>query len=126
MENKIIVIGSLIGGFLSPLIGGYDQTIKWLGVVILMNWLTGLTKAFYTKTVNADKVYKGMGRLIAMFGMVAVSVVVSQMIEKDVRVYMVSAFILQQTLSVTENASIFLPIPEKWVEYLDIMKGGEK
>ena len=120
MFNGISVVGGIVGGFLCQWLGGWDVILKALVVLIILDYITGVLKAIVTKTLSSQVGFTGLIRKIVIFIVVATAVTVQGVIGDAIplREIVIIFFICNEGISLLENASEFIPIPEKLKETL--------
>lgn len=115
MFNGISIVGGIVGGFLCQWLGGWDVILKALVALVILDYVTGVLKAIYTKTLSSAVGFKGLIRKIVIFIVIATAVIV-QMVVGDViplREVTIIFFLCNEGISLLENASEFVPIPDK-------------
>jgi len=127
--NGVSIVVGLAGGFLCQWLGGYDVILKALIALVILDYVTGVLKAIYTKTLSSAVGFKGLIRKIVIFIVIATAVIV-QMIVGDaipLREITIIFFLCNEGISLLENASEFVPIPEKLKDTLiQLREKGEK
>lgn len=113
--NDVSVIVGLLGGFLSYFLGGYDTILKALIALVVLDYITGVLKAITNKKLSSAIGFYGLIRKIVIFIVVATAVIVQWVIGDTVplREVTIVFFICNEGISLLENASQFIPIPEK-------------
>lgn len=107
-----MVFGSL-GGILVYLFGGFDAILKSLIVLIVFDYITGVLKAIYDKKLSSEIGWQGIIKKIFTLIVVAVSVVLQSIINLPVREITIMFFIANESISVLENISTVIPVPNK-------------
>lgn len=118
--NIFSLIGGTIGGVLAYLFGGFDAILIALGVLVILDYITGLIKAFCTKTVSSEIGFKGLLKKFLIFIVVITAVVLQRVIENIIplREVTIMFFICNEAISLLENSSEFIPIPQKLKDVL--------
>lgn len=113
--NWISIVFGFAGGFLSYWLGGWDILIKTIVFLAVVDYITGIIKAVYLKELSSEIGFKGLLKKIVMFIVIAVAFVIQQLIGGTVplREVVIMFYIANESLSLLENAAIFVPIPEK-------------
>ena len=118
--NFVSVIGGIIGGALIALLGGWDQLIIALIILMVLDYITGVLQSIYNKELSSKIGFKGLLKKILILCVVAVSVV----IEKDlgvqaIREVVIMFFACNEGISVLENATkMGIPLPKKLQDVL--------
>lgn len=114
------MVGGAIGGVLVYLFGGLDALLIALIVLVVLDYITGLIKAFYTKTVSSEIGFKGLLKKCLIFIVVVTAIVVQRVLDNAVplREVTIMFFICNEAISLLENSSEFIPIPQKLKDVL--------
>lgn len=118
--NWISIVGGIVGGFLCSVLGGWDVILKALVALVVLDYVTGILKAIYTKTLSSAVGFKGLIRKTLIFIVVATAVIVESVVGNTVplREIVIIFFMCNEGISLLENASHFIPIPDKLKEVL--------
>jgi len=113
--NWFSIVGGIVGGFLCDFLGGWDVILKALVALVILDYITGLLKAITNKTLSSAVGFKGLIRKIVIFIVVATAVIVQGVVGDAIplREVVIIFFICNEGISLLENASEFVPIPEK-------------
>lgn len=113
--NWISIVVGFVGGFLSYWLGGWDILIKTIVFMAVVDYITGIIKAVYLKELSSEIGFKGLLKKIVMFIVIVVAFVIQQLIGGTVplREVVIMFYIANESLSLLENAAIFVPIPDK-------------
>lgn len=120
MLNWISIIAAAVGGVVLKLLGGWDAMLLTLTALVALDYITGLIKAAYTKTLSSEIGYKGILKKVMMFTVVAAAVVIGRLTGDVVplREAVIIFFVANEGLSLLENAGEFIPLPDKLKEVL--------
>ena len=127
--NYISVLGGFIGGAIVSLLGGWDKLIIALLILMILDYVTGLIKAFFNKELSSQIGFKGLAKKVLILVIVAVSVIAENNIGiPAVREIVIMFFAVNEALSILENAAqMGLPIPEKLKQaLLQLRENNEK
>lgn len=118
--NVFSVVGGLVGGFFVKYLGGYDEILRALVILVVLDYVTGVLKGIYTKTLSSSIGFKGLIKKIIVFVVVATAVTVQTVVGDSVpiREIVIIFFVCNEGISLLENASEFIPIPDKLKETL--------
>lgn len=113
--NWFSIVGGIAGGFLCQHLGGWDVILKALVTLVILDYVTGVLKAIATKTLSSAVGFKGLIRKIIIFIVVATAVIVQSVIGDSIplREIVIIFFVCNEGISLLENASEFIPIPDK-------------
>ena len=126
--NSFSIVGGIVGGFLCDFLGGWDVILKALVALVILDYATGVLKAIYTKTLSSSIGFKGLIRKIVIFIVVATAVIIQGVIGNAVplREIVIIFFVCNEGISILENASEFVPIPDKLRETLIQLRDKEE
>lgn len=126
--NSFSIVGGIVGGFLCDFLGGWDVILKALVALVILDYATGVLKAIYTKTLSSSIGFKGLIRKIVIFIVVATAVIIQTVVGDAVplREIVIIFFICNEGISLLENASEFVPIPDKLKETLIQLRNKEE
>lgn len=125
--NGISVMFSVIGGGVAYIFGGWDMLLWTLLVFIMLDYVTGILKGIYTKTLSSGMSFKGLLKKIEILILVVVANTVQILLggSVPVREIVITFYIANEGISILENAAVILPdMPPKLKEILlQIRKG---
>lgn len=126
--NTFSVIGGLLGGFFCQLLGGWDITLKALVALVILDYITGVLKAISTKTLSSQIGFIGLIRKIVIFIVIATAVIIQSVVGEAIplREIVIIFFLCNEGISLLENASQFVPIPEKLKDTLIQLRNREE
>ena len=118
--NGISIVFGLVGGFVCNFLGGWDMLLKSIVILMVLDYVTGLLKAIYNKELSSEIGFKGLIRKITIFIVIATAYVIQGIMGDEIplREIVILFFIANEGISLIENASEFIPIPEKLKEVL--------
>ena len=141
MFNHISVVSGLIFGTIINLLRGWDIMLKCLLIAVILDYITGLIKAIYNKTLSSEIGYKGILKKVVVFIVVALSVLVDRVLteyllnsvgidfDTPFRTIVCVFFLCNEGISILENASLMgIRIPKKLKQALLQLRdkeGGE-
>lgn len=106
-----------IGGFSGWFLGGVDGFMYALIAFVLLDFLTGVMRAFHDKKLNSNIGFKGIFRKVLIFVLVGIGHIVDTQIIGNgsaLRTVVIFFYLSNEGLSILENAAYLgLPIPEK-------------
>ena len=114
-----------VGAFLAWLIGGYDSLVQILVTFIIIDYLTGLAKAWINKDLSSQKGLRGIVKKLALVSLVVVAEKVDFLIGGNdfVRNAIIYSLISNETISILENAGhMGIPIPKQFFQALEKLK----
>lgn len=111
--NNISVVAGLIGGTIIGVLGGCDLLLKAIVGLVVLDYITGILKAIYTKELSSEVGFKGLLKKITIFIVIAAAYIIQGIIKIPLREITITFFICNEGLSLLENAATFVPIPQK-------------
>lgn len=124
-EEAFCLILADIGTVLLFLFGGWDIALQCLLIAIAIDYISGLIKAYNTKTLDSKVGFKGILKKVGILCIVAIAVVVDHITgeSRAIRTLVIYYFVANEGLSVLENLSIAgLPIPQSIKKALQALK----
>lgn len=70
-EATVMSVGGCVGGCLSYALGGFDDAIIWLLILVIVDYVTGTLASFKTSEWCSSSGFKGIFKKIFIFTMVA-------------------------------------------------------
>lgn len=129
MKHFINDIISVIFTTFVYLIGGFDIAIQSLLIVMVVDYLTGITSAMYNKELSSKIGFKGILKKFSYLCVVALSVVIDNLTGQSglIRTLVIYFFVANDGLSIIENmAEMGVKLPQKLIDALEqIKKKGE-
>ena len=113
--NKCAVILGIVGGVISSFLGGWDNLIIALITMIVLDYITGVIKAVYTKRLSSEIGYKGIVKKLLMLVIVALAVCISRVLPDGIMIREITIFffIANEGVSILENAAEIIPLPKQ-------------
>ena len=126
--NQLSIVGGIVGGFFCKLLGGWDTILSALVALVILDYITGVLKAIVTKTLSSTVGFKGLIKKVVIFIVVATAVVIQSVVGEAVplREIVIVFFLCNEGISLLENASEFVPVPEKLKETLIQLRDKEE
>ena len=127
--NVSSVAVGIVTGFLAWFFGGFDTLLITLFVLSILDYITGIIKAIYIKRLSSEIGYKGIIKKVTIYIIVGLSVMMQAVLPQSVplREMTIMFFFCNEALSILENVSEIIPIPEKLKNVLmQLRKNGEK
>lgn len=100
-----------MGGFFVAIFGQWDSILWALLVIMVLDCLTGVIKAIYTKTMSSEIGFKGLLKKITILIIVALSNVLQQITGDNVaiREIVIMFYVANEGISVLENVAVIYP-----------------
>lgn len=129
MKEIINICIAGLGTGLVYLLGGFDVAIQCLLIAIVLDYITGMIKAFVTKNLSSSIGFKGIAKKVGILILVMLSVLVDRVTGESgaIRTLIIYYFVANEGLSIIENlGEAGLPIPKPIKDALLALKKGTK
>ena len=93
--------------------------MEYLLACNILDIVTGFIKAYDQKNVSSNKMKHGALSKVSIWCVVVVSIILSSYLGTDLTTYIVSYYLIMEIVSILENASTFIPVPDKLKNMLD-------
>ncbi len=93
--------------------------MEYLVLCNILDIVTGFIKAFDQKNVSSKKMKHGALSKVTIWCVVVVSIILSAYLGTDLTTYIVCYYLIMEIVSILENASAFVPVPDKLKNMLD-------
>ena len=127
--NKFALLVSDLATITIFLFGGFDIALQSLVIAIVLDYISGLIKAYNTKSLSSKIGFKGILKKVGILCIVALAVLVDNISGSTgaIRTLVIYYFVANEGLSIIENlAEAGLPIPEALKKALKLIKKGNK
>lgn len=129
MGNWLSAIVSVVATTFVWLLGGFDVAIQCLIVAIILDYISGLIKAYNTKTLSSNIGFRGILKKVGILVIVMLAVLVDRVTINNggIRTLVIYYFVANEGLSILENlAQAGLPIPKSLKNALKVIKKDNK
>lgn len=93
--------------------------MQYLVMCNILDIVTGFIKAYDQKNVSSKKMKHGALAKVSIWCVVVVSIILSAYLGTDLTSYIVGYYLIMEIVSIIENASAFIPVPDKLKNMLD-------
>lgn len=127
MNEWISAIFSVIATTFIWLVGGFDVALSCLLVAIVIDYISGLIKAYNTKTLSSSIGFRGILKKVGVLLIVMLSVLVDRITIDNggVRTLVIYYFVANEGLSIIENLALAgIPVPKQLKNALKVIKKG--
>lgn len=100
--------------------------MQYLIACNVLDIVTGFIKAYDAKNVSSKKMKHGALSKVSIWCVVCLTIMVSAYLKTDLTSYVVGYYLLMEGVSILENVSQFIPIPDKLKGVLDTNQVNEK
>lgn len=118
-----------IGGVMGWIFGGLDGFLYALIAFVVVDYITGVLAAIYTRELSSEVGFKGIARKVIIFLLVGIGNIIDVEILKTgavLRTAVIFFYLSNEGISIIENsARLDLPIPKKLIEVLKQIDGKE-
>ena len=94
--------------------------MQYLLACNVLDILTGFLRAYDQKNISSKKIKHGALSKISIWCIIAVSMMVSSYLKTDLTTYVTGYYLIMEVVSIFENVSVFIPVPEKLKNILEI------
>ena len=105
--------------------GGLDVALQCLLVAIVLDYVSGMIKAYESQTLSSRIGFRGIIKKVGLLAIVALGVIIDRLTGNtgDIRTLIIYYFVANEGLSIIENlASAGVPIPAVIAKALKILK----
>ena len=95
------------------------KLMEYLLACNILDIATGFLKAYDQKNISSKKMRHGALSKISIWCVVLVSIIVSNYLKTDFTTYVVGYYLIMEVVSIFENVSVFVPIPERLKNILE-------
>ena len=93
--------------------------MQYLLACNVLDILTGFLRAYDQKSVSSKKMRHGALSKISIWCVVVVSMIVSGYLKTDFTTYVIGYYLIMEIISIFENVSVFVPVPDKLKNILE-------
>ena len=93
--------------------------MEYLLACNILDIVTGFLKAYDQKSVSSKKMRHGALSKISIWCVVVVSMIVSNYFKTDFTTYVIGYYLIMEIISIFENVSVFVPVPDKLKNILE-------
>ena len=87
--------------------------MQYLLACDILDIVTGFIKAYDQKDISSKKMKHGALSKVTIWCVVAVSIILSGYLGTDLTGYIVGYYLVMEMISILENVSVFIPVPDK-------------
>ena len=87
--------------------------MQYLLACNILDIVTGFIKAYDQKNVSSKKMKHGALAKVTIWCVVVVSIILSAYLGTDLTGYIVGYYLIMEMISILENVSVFIPVPDK-------------
>lgn len=116
---------SIIITCLSYFLGGFDLALKSLLIIMIIDYLTGVSSGIYNKRLSSKIGFKGIIKKFCYLLVIGLSVVVDNLTGQNgiIRSLVIYCFIANDGISIIENmGELDIKLPQKLIDTLEQLK----
>lgn len=87
--------------------------MQYLLACNILDIVTGFIKAYDQKDISSKKMKHGALAKVTIWCVVVVSIILSAYLDTDLTNYIVGYYLVMEMISILENVSVFIPVPDK-------------
>ena len=87
--------------------------MQYLLACNILDIVTGFIKAYDQKDISSKKMKHGALAKVTIWCVVSVSIILSWYLDTDLTSYIVGYYLVMEMISILENVSVFIPVPDK-------------
>ncbi len=120
------VLVSIIAG-ITTLLGGWDDVMQILTVLVVLDFLSGWIRAIVQKQLSSDESFRGVAKKVLIFMIVMVAAQVDRLAETAVaRELAIMFYCATEGLSIVENCvAAGIPVPSFLRDILKKLNGAK-
>lgn len=110
---------------LSYFLGGFDLALKSLLIIMIIDYLTGVSSAIYNKKLSSKIGFKGIIKKFCYLLVVGLSVAIDNLTGQNgiIRSLVIYCFIANDGISIIENmGELDIKLPQKLIDTLEQLK----
>ena len=99
---------------------GYQKFLLIVLISIVIDFITGITKAIYNKNIQSEKLRKTIPKIIGYFAIIIIGICIQIVFNVDYIPVLIMLFIIIiEFLSTLENISNYVTIPKFLIRFLE-------
>ena len=87
--------------------------MQYLLACNILDIVTGFIKGYDQKNVSSKKMKHGALAKVTIWCVVVVSIILSAYLGTDLTTYIIGYYLIMEMISILENVSVFVPVPDK-------------
>jgi len=105
VNPDMMYYGSLLGAGVTVAVGGFDKALTMLIALVVLDYLTGLTAGFKTKSLSSNVGFKGIIKKLVIFAFVAFANTLDGAMQLNhlLRSMVIFGYAANEGLSILEN-----------------------
>lgn len=105
---------------IKALLIGYSKLLLIVSIAIIIDFITGITKAIYNKSIQSEKLRKTIPKIIGYFAVIIIGICLQIVFNVDYIPTLIMVFIIIiEFISTLENISNYVTIPKFLIKFLE-------
>ena len=124
--NAASIAAGISGGIAAAIFGACDKLLWALLVIMALDYITGVIKGVYTKTLSSELGFKGLLKKVEILVIVSLANVIQVIVGENIaiREIVLMFYIANEGISILENVAAVSPkMPDKLKEILLQLRG---
>ena len=129
MKEYLCALLSTLGYLLIYLLGGWDIALQCLVIAIALDYVSGITRAFVTKTLSSRIGFQGLLKKMGLLLIVMLGTLIDRVTGNTgaIRTLVIYYFVANEGLSILENlGQSGVPIPPAIKKALKVLRKESK
>ena len=121
------IVFASIGGFMSYIFGGFDSLLIALLSLMVLDYISGITKAIYNRKLNSHIGFKGLLKKVMIILVIVLVSVLQKALSGAVplRDVVLMFYLANEGISIIENLGTVIPIPDKVKQFFEQLQSNE-
>ena len=109
------------------MVGGWDDAMNILLILIVVDYITGLIRAAMRGELDSKIGAKGIVKKLCMFIVIAVAVQIERFIGQPESLHNVVCYfyVVNEALSILENVGDYVPIPDEFKGFINRLRNKD-
>lgn len=121
-------IAAVVGVVVNYLFGGLDAGLKTLLLFMLIDYVSGILRGYHQKQLSSEKAFDGIMKKMCILIMITVGTQLDLIMDADgyMRSLVIFYYLGCEIISIIENVSHYIPVPQELVDSLEQLQEGFK
>lgn len=113
---------------MEKIMGGFDWMLKCLIILMVLDFIAGILKAIHNKELSSEICYFGIVKKIFILVIICLAVMIDKQLKSlgidapIIRDITIAYYSINEMISIIENVSNYIPVPDKIKEILEQLK----
>ena len=116
------------GGWSAYLFGGFDTLLTTLLILMCIDYISGVLKAIYNRKLNSNVGFRGIIKKVMLLLVVVLASTLQKNISDTIpmREIVIMFYIANEGISIIENLSMVIPVPDTIKDFFEQLKNNKK